>query len=741
MDSNQSTPAPFLSKMLWNTGTPKQELNLGMMPPPTTLVPVAQRRPSALMDNHHSPPMRSMKTEMVDENSQGSVMDHMMSDNSMDSMRHRFRPVSESSLDVHQEESNIAMMNENSIEMLRRQEIINENSNISVVTENSMDVRNGFHCEKSNHSTQNEDSVESIHSPVVAERMMSVLTSPVLGPAMPPPEIVPPPTLTTNDLKGIDLRMKGPITPISDLADTQPPSMATLLKFGVTEPTNMPLPAQSGQSIENFFLTTLESTVNKPVLSDTVANNTMKSELIAKTNELLDSKVEMNSIITQQVALSQLLTEQSVPGTKLFTEQVITSPQELSGTLLANASVEILPTLSESHIKSTANFDTIVNNGQMIFNPPTGTALLTKTAQTEVLKNEADLIMTQQTLLNTNLLPPTTVAQTEALKTEANLILSQQSLQAALSTNLLPATTATPKLDALVNSTVESHIGSPIRSPQQELITNSPQEIMRRSPLLQPPEIILSPTHPPEVLLNPQTPLLSSTLSPVNELLIRSPQNEITHQDVILNTQVSPSVICTQEALLGSSLTTICQPNALETCLQTNQLQPELIPETELHGSNNTALIPNHLNLGIKVTMPSDCMVMNAVPEMPVAHLMEQKAAQNQIMNIFDHSATSTPQGAHAILMKNLIISQLPQQPFVETNPQNVLSSVIEEKASSEFLNQQESVKPELVKQLPEQPTRPCPEMIPQALTNMSENDLISYINPSCFDPEGTYAS
>lgn len=587
METNQNN-APFLSKMLWNTTNSKQELNLGMMPPPTSLVPVAQRRSSALID---SPPMRSMKTEIVDENSQGSVMEHMISDNSVDSMRHRFRPMSENSVDIHQEESNIAMINENTVEIMRRQEIINENSNLS--------INESFH-EKSNHSIQNEDSVESIHSPVV---QMTVLNSPVLVPTINQP-ILPP---INPDLKGVDLRMKGIIP--NDLADTQPPSMATLLKFGVTENTHMPLPAQTGQSIENFFMTTLENTVNKPVLSDTVANN---------------KKPDNKDIILNNQVMSQLLTEQQNTETKIYQDQVINTLQP-----------EILPALNES---------------QIIYNP-------TNKIPTEVLKED---LITQQ-IINNNI-----NVQTEAL-------------QAALNTNLIP-TTATPKLDALVNSTVESHIGSPTRSPHE--ITNSP-ELIRRSPILPSTEIIINQT--PEVLLNPQAPLLSSTLSPGSEILIRSPQNEIP-QDVIMNPQVSPSVMCPQE-ILGPNL---LPQNPLETCLPT-QLQPELIQPENL---------PN-MNLGIKVTLPNECLIPNQEIINP---LMEQKAQHI----IFEQQKQD--------LMNNLLIQQ---QQFDRTTVLNT----IEEK------------KPEVKSE----PNRPCQEMIPQALANMSENDLISYINPSCF--EGTYTT
>lgn len=604
MENQQSDR--FLSKMAWNN-TQKQELNINMMPPRTTLVPVSQRRSSTLIDSH-SPPMRSLKTELMDENSQSSIMDHMMNENSVDSMRHRFRPINENS-----------------------QDIINENS-----SENS-----NFHCEKSNESTS--------RSP--RDRMLGVTN--LVQPEIPAP------------LKGVDLRLKGPITTISDLADTQPPSMATLLKFGVTEPTNMPLPAQTGQSVENFFLTTLENPNIKPILSNSLVKNNTKAN---------ENKV--------QQALNHLA---SVQGTKLFNEQVMNNNNNpvINETIING---EILP-LNESHI---------VNNGHIVFpnniKPSQAEVLknehlinqlnnnlLPVTTQTEVMKTE-NLILTEQSLqvLSTNLLTSTksdpslllsqpiqneqiltqqlnntllsTSTQNESLKTDTSLILTQQSLVV----NLLP--TATPKLDELVNSTVESHIGSP-----QEILPN-PTEILHS------PEIIITNTHP-DVLLNTQAPLLSSTLSPGNDLLIRSPQADISHQDIILNPQVSPSVIC-PDTLLGSNLKVICQPTGLESCLQTNECLPE----------NN--IIQSHMiktpKIGSDITAP--------------------------ILNMFESN------GPNGMIIKGLLIHQ------------NVL----------------DKPEGETVKRIPEQ-RQGCPDLITPGITDMSENDLIHYINPHCF--EGTYTS
>lgn len=583
----ESTPTErFLSKMHWNINSKKQEANINMMPPRTTLVPVAQRRSSTL--DTLSPPVRSLKTELLDDSSQGSLV---ISENGQDSNPHRFQPIDENSMDRHEDKSS-------------------------------------------------DDSAS--RSPV--DGMLAMMPAP---------------------LKGVDLRLKAQIN-VNDLADSQPPSMATLLKFGITEQTNMPLPAQSGQSVENYFLTTLENTVNKTIVSNTVASSKTDPKVVE-----MENKVEALSGTT----LNQLLnTEQTVQDTKLFTNQIITdntqgiSEQVIASEMLQpteshvvnNAQImfgsvgpnQIMPKATPTEAMKNENIINQLNQNLLTSATPSGNLLLpesslhvlnnnlltTAVVQNDTLKNEPNLILSQsisqagalkteanimlsQSLEN-SLLP--TAPPAEVLKSDTRLILSQQSLVA----NMLP--TATPKLDELVNSTVETHIGSP------------PAEIPTQAP-----EIVLNSAHP-EALLNARPPMLSSTISASSELLIRAPQADMSAPDVILNPQVSPSVMC-QDALLGSSLNAICQPAALDACM-TDAMQPQ---------------------------------------------------RKQPMINVFE---TGTQ---NAMLMKNMLIPQNGlEKPDVEQNKQ---------------------VCP------------PCPELIPPAITSMSETDLISYINPSCF--EGTYAS
>ncbi|XP_065164436.1 uncharacterized protein NFAT isoform X3 [Atheta coriaria] len=200
-----------------------------MPPPDTSLVPLSQRRLSAasiVNTDSMSPPMRcnsSMKQEFMDENSQNSVMD-------ASELQPRFRHISESSLDVQQGDSNLSMINDNSMDMMHHQQMVhanmNENSNLSLVNENSMDMMSGGRT--------------SVCGEIIDE------TSNHYSPQRSP------------EMKVMDLRRKMPMATVADLVNTKEPSMATLQSFGMMEHNLVPLPAQTAQSIENY-LTNIEN--------------------------------------------------------------------------------------------------------------------------------------------------------------------------------------------------------------------------------------------------------------------------------------------------------------------------------------------------------------------------------------------------------------------------------------------------------------------------------------------------
>lgn len=767
MEPNAPSAAPFLSKMLWPTGTsttaaaavavtatPKQELDLGMMPPPTSLVPLAQRRPSTNMTlvDSNSPPMRSMKTELIDENSQGSVVMDMMSENSMD-MRHRFRAINENSLDCHHDDSNMTLINENSMDMMRRQDILK--SRIEAMSENSNSVHS-FHCEKSNTSIHNDDSMDSSRpgdAPMFPQS--ALMPHALIQPDMENSN------LSRDDLKGIDLRMKTPMVTLNDLANTQPPSLATLRRFVVTESNNMPLPNQTGQSVENY-LTTLENNIQKSVISDTLANSAVKNE-----NQLLLQTIKTPMFSSVSQSMNLLSTGTTVAGTpKHFTtDPVISNAQVLTETLLtSNPTSEILPNLTESHIKTTTSFDltspSLITTGPVMFN--------TQAAASPMLESTPEVLK----------------------QNGANMILTQQNLEAALGADILQNATATPKLDALVNSAVETHIGSPINSPQQDLlignksplIPSSPQEILRRSPLLAQSDILISHTSPPAVILSPQAPLLTSAMSP-NELMLHSPQNEMSvvspntlSPEVILNPQVSPSVMChtTQDTLM--QVNTICSPSIIPN----NQIQSEILTAADSDRVTNNALLSTppvsveSIVINAAVDFIKTQKKINEITGLDshMCSVEQQKTQEQSLINtLLDVRNTSPNQEAHTfagnqsqVMLQSQVtdLLKLSQSQFVNgAGSQQSMLAISTADKQNEFLSQvnldlqvskqqQETVKPDLslVKQIAEQSVVAAVQqqkkneegMIPPALTNMSDNDLISYINPSCFD-QGTFTS
>lgn len=538
--------------MLWSNIS-KQEQDMGMMPPPgTNLVPLASRRSStATISEVHSPPVRVLKQELIDDSSQSSIIDPL------ELPQERYRHLSESSLDVHPGDSNMSMINENSIDMLRHNSVnmemmnpnMSDNSNMSTVNENSMDVmvRNGVY-EGSMDVNVGNSNLTTINEESSCSTMMR------------------PPMLSMEEIKGIDLRMKMPMATVADLANTTAPSLATLHRFGVTEASSVPLPPQSGQSVENY-LTTLET-----------AKHALSEEKIAQmiTNE-------QNNIYAQKMLNSQVMTEALLPTTEVATP------------------VQLRTTTAEIN---------------------------------------------------------------------------------------------TEKLDALVNSAVETHMGSPANEKDKQS---------------SPPEIIITSQ---DVMLNSQSSLL---VPPMINTTISSPslnQPETVSQshnspDVILNTQISPSIMCrnSEDSLL---------PNALESNLMTSQMAGSLLSTTP-------------------------------TPANPTLH--------TSISNL-----VVSAEAEKAILYKATVDLLQTQKKIVELDRklpspnENIITDFLPNSAGNNFVQSQftsPSRSPNLMPLKPDNnPVIPVPvkemaapqdkknddRMIPPSFATMSESDLINIINPSCFD-------
>ena len=93
-----------------------------------------------------------------------------------------------------------------------------------------------------------------------------------------------------NDKTKTDLTTNSNADLVNGLAHSQPPSFDTLQRFVVTESSGVPLPAQSGQTVENYFSHLANSTVKR---SD--ANSS------SLTNMNVSSENNSNSFLSQSV--------------------------------------------------------------------------------------------------------------------------------------------------------------------------------------------------------------------------------------------------------------------------------------------------------------------------------------------------------------------------------------------------------------------------------------------------------
>ncbi|XP_018574169.1 nuclear factor of activated T-cells 5 isoform X2 [Anoplophora glabripennis] len=705
--SPPAQPAQFFKGNFWNSaGVTKRDQDLDMMPPPeSSLVPMATRRPSLSLPSTseiHSPPIQTLKQEYIDENSQGSIADH-----------ERYRHLSESSLDVHHGDSNVSMINENSMDMIHQNSLghMNENSNISVGNEDSIDVmvrrnsigrcedsvdaiirrnsmsrpissacESSLDCPGSNMSIINENS--SCSTPL--RRSNSVNERQSLSQHIHSASLLASSGSATAVEKVIDLRMKMPMATVADLINTTAPSMAALHGFGM-EHTNGPLPTQSAQSVENY-LTKIES---KPSLL-TISNSTnmlMKSDLNEKLTQMLNA--EQSVFQAQKVLNSQIITGQNCGMLSTTTESL----SHLGATTALTGPEPVYLSSSRPFLSSTTQNEAI----------------------NIVAKSEAADIAEQT-------LPEQTTAMSSSVITTMATSLERS----------VPTPINTEKLDALVNSTVESHL-SPRKNdtaPKDVLITNNMPLVTTNS---NPSEVMIASQ---DVMLNSHSNLL---VPPTINTRMPSPvlgQQEISNShaapnlpaEVILNSQISPSLMCRstsslqQDALLPS-------PN-LNICSTTNSVESSLLPSQQtINTSQTSAESLNSLHSPISVnlaTEPEKAVIFKAA----VDFLETQKKISELGTNSAKCDIMMTSRSPHSL-------SQLQDNPgnnFVQ--PQfadtctNLNSPVAHKEQKSEF------VIPIPVKEITttQNDKKNEDRMIPQSFTSLTENELINLINPSCFD-------
>lgn len=642
VNSPNETTAPFLSKMGWSLDTRNKEADdLGMMPPPgTSLVPLSQRRPSAtFIQEANSPPMRIFKQEIIDENSQNSIMD------SNELHQERYRHLSESSLDVHHSDSNLSIMTENSN---MSQTTINENSNLSLVNENSLDmmtVRNSVSASNSmtnnTQLTANNNAVTAnaltINNPLtVNTNLPTMLHGLIHGSNGLPLNLATslennngnqtgllqpvPSTNNMQELNVMDLRMKIPMATIADLANTKEPSLATLQSFGVTEITTNPLPAQSGQSVENY-LTNLEN----------------KTLIAGQNNFVFRQKLQEIPIGTYVTKTEPTIEAESTTNT---------TTEKLDA--LVNSAVDTHITNSQTDERKVMLVSNVNNNNNV-------------STQQDVMLTSRDVILNSQQALMPIINTSTTILNGNSSILNGNSpILNGNSSILNGSSSILSGNS--PILNA--NSTILNgnstmlNVNSPIlngNSPNS-LNMNSPSILNGNSPNVLNGNSSSMLNSSSSSIMNGNSPMINTTLpSPtlVQNVVITGQQQQQgspnLSPDVILNTQLSPSLMCrtnntqlNQDSLLSNNLS----PNQIQDQLINNNGTPLTLQDPEKVILLNAAVDLYETQNKIKELTKTNGVVMRGLLTPTNSNLLETNNANlnNNILNASTRSdAILTP--------------------------------------------------------------------------------------------------
>lgn len=371
---------------------------------------------------------------------------------------------------------------------------------------------------------------------------------------------------------------------------------------------------------------------------------------------------------------SEPLPNQSAQSVENYLNKIESKPSLIplsnpTGLLMKNDVSQIINT--QSNMFSTPKDSTMQNCGMMNLREPMFPAstrpFMSSRSQNEVInivaKSESADVPDQTLPEQTNTMASSTIT--------------------TVSTSLersVPTPINTDKLDALVNSTVESHL-SPRSggSPKDILLNNGLTSLVPTRPS---PDVIM-PNR--DVMLNSMPPMINTTMT-TSVLGQQELSNPNLTSEVILNSQISPSLMCRnstgmqqQEGLLSSS------PNA-NLCQTTNSLldntpsgqQPSLLTTTA------------PVNLVALTSEPEKVVLLNAAVD-----LLE---TQQQLHNIGNSNQLTAPADNYAQSYGSMVKEMVPNTQSDKNKIQNV------------------------------------DRMIPQGFTSLTENELINFINPSCFD-------
>ncbi|KAK9879528.1 hypothetical protein WA026_006598 [Henosepilachna vigintioctopunctata] len=629
-----------------------------MPPPETSMVPISTRRSSLNLPQStdvQSPPLHSLKQEFIDENSQNSLMD------SSDILQERYRHISESSLDVHHGDSNVSMLNDNSMDVIHHNRITSsemvhhDNSNMSTnensvemivrrnslsrtmtnIHENSLDANIG----NSNITVLSEDSSCSsvMHCPTPCNRSL-----------LHQQDLVPHHVTEIDDIKVIDLRMKMPMATVADLASTCAPSMATLQNFGVTEASIGPLPAQSAQSVESF-LTNIES--------KTSTTNSLMDNMSFK-NRMTDSLLNnQNSPITSQT--SNVVMPTNSDQLRRLTEPLYlnSQPSFVMDNNTPNVSVNILSKTESTEGQSKTS-------PMMSFNSDRFDAFLNSTAAHIINNSCTRSEPVKETLNKINII---------SNESQPNILLSSQS------TLMVPS------------------VLNPQVSPSS---SRSPSQVSSVSP-----DVILNSQISPSMMCRTSTTLAQDPILPSPNL--RSPGNE---------SNLIPATVSTHRVLLQSS-PIHNSPSSL--C----ELSPPISSQLSLVEPEKAVLLEAAVDLLQTQKKISELECLSPDNKEPILN----KLYINNFLSITNEGGSGSNMSPSSNITTQLQSS--PRESFNSVTPDvNDKSDFIIPISVKEMqMTSSSSTKTASEKKIEDR-------MIPQSFTSLTENELINFINPSCFD-------
>lgn len=497
--------------------------------------------------------------------------------------------------------------------------------------------------------------------------------------------------MSPDELKVMDLRMKP-----GTIGGENDPSLATIRQF-VNSHTK--LPAQTGQSVETYL-----------------------------------SNIDNKSMLPQSIDITK-------------STSLVAYPQQLQTMQNQTATDKVMESVAAAIFQNSAEGNNAASlypqQQQMIITPVTPIDRLIGTKQLhETMMQDLPYVnnMMSTTLDNSK---RDQSAQMEAL------------VSSAFRSNMMSSPPTASKLDSIITSNVENHL-SPSHS------ESSPP---RRSPSSH--DIILSAHSSPDLIINPVS-------SQINQDLIHPHQTNVLSPDIILNPQVSPTMMCpTDGALLNSqplgsaisshntreSLTIITgnQSNTSENMPMimspTVKTPPSTVKDMILNAAAEIftsdkaidALVTTAIKTANILTNENvqnqPPMICTQAPSGPVVDIQQQNEQPPTTQFPFSSGQIPTEQYTPQAIVDNAVGNFVSHMKDESANETSVMSQAVTQAVSqavsqvfSQAVNQAVNQEMKMSNATPMQTSMGETGI----LTTMSDNELLNYINPSCFD-QGMY--